>query len=380
MKKTGFKFTYYGAALLAALFFFSETALARNVEPLYLYAAPSKGGRPGASGGGHDHGEPKKGAKGSPAAGGQVSHDHSKMKDAGREPGKKPSGRPAYSGNGMKKYEAAMRPTPKRSYILSDKDISPDAKAYLMLADGSMGEAKLVKEKGQLKVEIETDMSDGPSHGANNVYVVDKKVVDDTLFIRTAKWINIHHSCGWGHDYRYDEQRNCPKSLGDIPLDINFERLWSGNLHADIVSGEILKLEAMHYGKPAAGVKVSVTTQEQWTKRLRTDEKGKASFRLIEDYFADDWSKFKRRNTGAFTVVAHLDKDESGRHDGQSYDKVSMVTTFHWKYNPAMEGYMSYSAGLYAGIFTIGIGGLGIFYHRRRKRKPLKETHLDEKA
>ena len=376
------KSTYYGAALLAALFLFSETGWARDMEPLYLYAAPSRGGRPGGSGSGHDHGAPKKEVKGRPAAEKQASHDHSKMKDASGKPGKKPSGRPAYGdkGSGLKKYEAAMRPTPKRSYILSDRNISDDAQAYLLLPDGSMGKANIVRGKDQVKVEIETGMGDGPSHGANNVYLVDKKVMDGTLYIRTAKWINIHHSCGWGHDYRYDEQRNCPKSLGDIPLDINFERLWSGNLHADIVSGELLKLEALNYGKPAAGTKISVTTEQQWTKRMRTDKEGKASFRLIEDYFADDWAGFKSRNTGAFTVVARYDKDETGEYKGEKYGQVSMVTTFHWKYNPSKEGYMSYSAGLNAGIFTIGIAGLGIFYHRQRRKKPLKEAHFDEKA
>lgn len=361
------KSTYYGAALLAALFLFSETAQARWIEPLYLYAAPSKGGR---------YGAPKKKAKPAVSEHNHAAHDHEAMKK------KKPSGRPVYGskGKGLKKYEPAMRPTPKRSYILSSKDISEDAETFLMKADGSMGEAKIVRDKKQARIEIETGMGDGPAHGANNVYVVDRQIKDGTLYIRTAKWINIHHSCGWGHDYRYDEQRNRPKSLDDIPLEITFDKLWSGNLHADVLSGDRLGIEALHYGKPAAGAKISVTTEQQWTKQMRTDDAGKTSFRLIEDYFADDWSKFKRRNKGAFTVVARYDKDESGEYKGQKYDKVSMVTSFHWKYNPAMKGYMSYSAGLYAGIFTIGIGGLGIFYHRQRKKKPLKETHLDEKA
>lgn len=361
------KSTYYGAALLAALFLFSESAWAREIDPLYLYAAPSKGGRYGgrpadAAQSGHDH----------------AAHDHEAMKK------KKNDHKQGYAskakGKGLKKYEAAMRPTPKRSYILSSKDISEDAEVFLMKPDGSMGEAKIVRDEKQTRVEFETGMGDGPAHGANNVYVVDKKVTGGTLVIRTAKWINIHHSCGWGHDYRYDEQRNSPKSLKNIPLEVTFDKLWSGNLHADVLSGDRLSIEALHYGKPAAGASISVTTEQQWTKRIRTDAAGKATFRLIEDYFADDWSEFKRRNKGAFTVVAHYDKDESGEYNGQKYDKVSMVTSFHWKYNPAMEGYMSYSAGLYAGIFTIGIGGLAIFYHRQRKKKPLKETHLDEKA
>ncbi|MDT8317401.1 MAG: hypothetical protein RQ824_05355 [bacterium] len=416
MKRTGFKFTYCGAALLAALFFFSKTASAvrgmsriywrscrigtvpallaallfsagmaeaKDIDPLYLYAAPSKGGRPGNRGGdGHDHSAPQKKRQGPPAAGGHSSREHGKTMDRAAETRKISSPQAGYGdkSKGLKKYEPAMRPTPKRSYILSDKDISENAKALLMLADGSMGEAKIVRGKDKVLVEIETGMEDGPSHGANNVYVVDKKVSGGTLYIRTAKWINIHHSCGWGHDYRYDEQRSRPKSLDAIPLEITFDKLWSGNLHAEVLSGDRLGIEALHFGKPAPGAKISVTTEQQWTKRLRTDENGKASFRLIEDYFAQDWSEFKRRNTGAFTVVASYDTDESGEYEGEKYDKVSIVTTFHWKYNPAAVGYMSYSAGLYAGIFTIGIGGLGIFYHRQRRKKPLKEAHLDEKA
>ena len=364
------KSTYYGAALLAALFFFSETAWARGVEPLYLYASPSKGGR---------YGAPKK--KGKPAEAAKSGHDHA-AHDHEAMKKKKPSGKPGYGGKkkGLKKHEPSMRPTPKRSYILSDKNISENAETFLMRPDGTMGEARLVKEKGQVKVVFENTMGDGPGHGANNVYVVDRQVKDGTLYVRTAKWINIHHSCGWGHDYRYDEERTIPKSLDDIPLEVTFDKLWSGNLHASVLSGDRLGIEALHYGKPAVGAKISVTTEQKWTKRMRTDDAGKTSFRLIEDYFSDDWKKFKRRNAGAFTVVARFDKDESGEYNGQKYDKVSMVTSFHWKYNPALKGYMSYSAGLYAGIFTIGIGGLGIFYHRQRKKKPMKETHLDEKA
>lgn len=355
---------------------------AKGIDPLYLYATPSRGGRPG--GGGHDH-APSTGRPGKDTAGqanDHNSHDHAKMKKRSEEGKKRPPGRRGYGGKmkGLQKHEPGMRPTPKRIYILSDKDISENAEPFLLRPDGSMGEARLVRDKGGVKVEFENPMGDGPAHGANNLYVVDRRVENGTLFVRTAKWIYIHHSCGWGHDYRYDKQRNSPHSFGQIPLDITFDKLWSGNLHADVLSGDVLTMEALHYGKPVAGAMISVTTEQQWTKRLRTDEKGKASLRLIEDYFADDWKEFERRNTGALTVVARYDADESGEYEGKKYDHISMVTTFLWKYNPAAEGYMSYAAGLYAGLFAIGIGGLGIFYHRQRRKSPLKEKWFDEKV
>lgn len=372
-----------GAAVLAALFLFAGQAEARDMEPLYLYAAPSKGGRPGRGGGNHEHSTAERyGGTSTGQTQANKPHDHAELKKDSEEIKKRSSGRRGYAGKSkdLKKYEPAMRPSPKKSYILSDKEISAQAEAFLLRPDGSPGKVHLVREKGQVKADFENPMGDGPAHGANNLYVVEKKVVDGTLVIRTAKWVYLHHSCGWGHDYRYDNQRNTPKSLVQIPLDITFDKLWSGNLHADVLSGDTLNMVALYYGKPAAGTKISVTTEQQWTKRLKTDEKGKAAFRLIEDYFSDDWGKFKRRHTGAFTVVARYSVDESGQFDGKDYNRVSMVTTFHWKYNPAKEGYMSYAVGLYAGIFTIGIGGLGIFYHRQRRKNPLKESYFNEKA
>jgi len=356
----------FGAAFMAALFLFSGTAASKEPDPLYLYVAPSKGGKPGG-------GRP---AGADPASG----HDHGSNGAGGTQ--KKEGGKPSQYGGGKAKgsinIEPSMRPMPKRSYVLSSSDISVNASAYLVLADGTLGKISLSRDEKEAKVEFETPVGDGPAHGANNVYVVDKKVAEGTLYVRTAKWISMHHSCGWGHDYKYNEERTAPRVLADIPLDLKVGSLWSGNFHDNVYSGDMIEIEAFNYGRPAAGTNISVTTDEKWTKRLRTDDAGKTSFRLIEDYFSDDWSRFNRGDKRAFSLVANYEAIEEGEYNGEKYEKVKMTTTLHWKYSPGKKGYESYSAGLYAGIFTIGIGGLGIYFHRSRKKNPLSSAALDE--
>jgi len=82
----------------------------------------------------------------------------------------------------------------------------------------------------------------------------------------------------------------------------------------------------------------------------------------------------------AFSMVASYETTEEGEYKGERYRKVKMTSTLHWKYSPSKKGYESYSAGLYAGIFTIGIGGLGIYIHRSRRKNPLIAAGLDEEA
>ena len=70
----------------------------------------------------------------------------------------------------------------------------------------------------------------------------------------------MHHSCGWGHDGKFDETLINPQSLDTIPFEIVVEKLWDTNFHARVTSGNRLLhhiniVAAMHWTVAKGGRK-----------------------------------------------------------------------------------------------------------------------------
>lgn len=279
---------------------------------------------------------------------------------------------------GKRRFESEHRPKPVRSYWLKGKNVSSAAEAYLLRADGAVEELSLAEDKGFKNLKVNMPMGDGPAHGANNIYVIDKNVVNDTLVVRTAKWTTIHHSCGWGHGYKYDEERLAPKNLSRAPLDIVCGALWNGSFHVTTNSGDNLACNVYSYGKPAAGAHISVVTEKGWKKEFQADETGAFSVRLIKDYYTSKWSEFDKRHTGKLFFSTEYELAENGELEGQKYDKVRMIATYPWRYSPSREDYTSYSHGLLIGSVFMIAPMVIVYAYRERRRKPFRETSFDE--
>jgi len=198
------------------------------------------------------------------------------------------------------------------------------------------------------------------------------------LVLRTAKWLTIHHNCGWGHDHKFNQKRLQPGSLDKVPLEIVVDDLWAMTFHSTVMSGDTINLSVFSYGQPAAGATVTIISDKGWRKRLTTDKAGRASFQMIRDYYPTSWSLFKRRKPGRLKFSAAHETDSTGTFDGEPYNRVKMLSTFSWRYYPAAREYSSLAYGLLVAVITMAASGVGIFFYRSNRSKNYRDISFDE--
>lgn len=271
------------------------------------------------------------------------------------------------------------RATPVKKFYLNIHDLSDSAKAYVLRPDGSILEGRLSHEEGAWTVTFDTKPMDGSMDGVFNVYVVDKQVSGETLLIRVAKINVINHSCGWGHKYRFHKERLMPKHLDSIPLEIVGYDLWNSYFHTQTMSGDRFVFSVLYYGRPVKAA-VTVRTQSGWMKMLKTDDNGQGMFQIIRDYYPDKWSDFKARKRSGLILRAEYEADEKGVYEGRQYNKVKIVTTLPWKYQPQRREYTSYAYGLGIAVAFAIAGGFAIYIHRERRKRPYREVRFNEKG
>ena len=277
------------------------------------------------------------------------------------------------------KHESEHRPVPVRQYWLSAFDIQSGLEGFVLFPDGKSQKATVKQVQSSWQVSFKTPRGDGPQHGIHSVYAVDKQVRDNVLYVRTAKWLTIHHSCGWGHGHKYSEERQTPAHLDAVPFEIVPPRLWDRNFHVRTKSGDQWLLKVLLNGKPVDNARVKVTTLEGWSKEMRTREDGTAQVQLIRDYYPKDWERFKRRRQNKLIVTAEYHINVQGEHEGKPYDRIQYSATLPWKYTPAEEDYSSYSSGLAVGGLSFLVTLIGVLFYRERRKKPLREVFFNEK-
>ncbi len=295
---------------------------------------------------------------------------------------------PAGHSGGLKEHKGGQRggggdhsehrATPVKTVYLNIHDLSDSAKAYVLRPDGSIGEGRLSHAEGAWSVTFDTKPMDGSMDGIFNVYVVDKQALDRTLLIRVAKMNAINHSCGWGHKHKFDKERQRPKHLDAIPLEIIGHDQWNSYFHTQTMSGDNFVFSVLHDGRPVKAA-VRVRTQSGWMKMLKTDDDGKGSLQLIRDYYPDKWNDFTARKRSGFVITAEYEADEEGVYEGKRYDRIKLITTLPWKYQPQRSEYTSYAYGLgITAAFAIA-GGLAVYIYRERRKRPYREVEFNEK-
>jgi len=283
----------------------------------------------------------------------------------------KPKGRP------QAVEESEHRPVPMRTYHFNEYRRLADVMAYVRRPDGSVIEPEL-RLGVNPSLSFATPLGDGPVHGANNVYVVEQGVDSHNLVVRTAKWITMHHSCSWGHDGKFDQSLIHPQPLASIPFEIVVDDLWDFNFHAKVTSGNQLHIAVLSYGKPVIGARVTLTTDQGWSKEVKTDQHGMASVQLIRDYYPSSWALFDRTHRSKFLVTARYDANKTGTYKGKPYERLSYVTTLPWKYSPSERDYSSYSYGLLIGTLALTVSGVGVYAYRERRKRPYKGIIFNE--
>ncbi|HSH14195.1 MAG TPA: hypothetical protein VLA15_10610, partial [Desulfurivibrionaceae bacterium] len=265
-------------------------------------------------------------------------------KTHGPSPGKR--GKPGGAGQSHGGHESEHRPQPLRTYWLNTCQISEQAEAFVTRPEGAVEPVAIERDGHEVKLAISTPMGEGPSHGANHLYLVDRTVENGILLINTAKWLTIHHNCGWGHDHRFNPARQAAQPFAGAPLEIVVERLWDTNFHSNVMSGDQISFRVLSFGRPAPGATVVIESDRGWQKRVTSDQEGRGIFQLVRDYYPEAGQLFDRSKTGVLRLRADYETGDGGQSGGQDYARTRMSSTFSWRYYPARREYVSTALGL----------------------------------
>jgi hypothetical protein len=212
--------------------------------------------------------------------------------------------------------------------------------------------------------------------GFYNAYAMRAAVRDGVLQVQLAKAELLRGTC-----CRQDIDPIHDRAIGDplLPLEIVREHEPDEKLFTRMVSGDTIHFVVQRLGKPLAGARVTMLTQQGWRKTALSDAEGRVAFTLIRDYFPA-WHDFKRRNRETFVVLAEAAANTAGTHAGSPYARVAYQATLSGRYQPSPYDYKSYAWGLGIAVFVCAFGGLGIYLYRRRRVKPFKEVRFSESA
>lgn len=277
-----------------------------------------------------------------------------------------PSGHEGHGGRKTGNEHSEHRATPFKRFYLNNHDLSESARAFVLRPDGSIREARLNHDEGVWSVTFDTKPMDGTMDGIFNLYVIDNKIVNDTLFIRVAKLNVVNHSCGWGHKFKYDKERLRPKYLEQVPLEIIGYDLWDRNFHSRTASGDRVAFSVLHYGRPISA-DVRVITQSGWMKSCRTGNDGNGSFQIIRDYYPERWSEFNARKKSGFSLIAEYETDKKGLFGDRPYSRIKYICTFSWKAQTNRIEYTSYAYGLLIMTLFSIVSGIAVFIYRQKR-------------
>lgn len=281
-------------------------------------------------------------------------------------------GAPAHWHDGEKsgRIPSSRRPQAVRTYLVQQPMLSSSATTILQRADGSVLMVDPVRGRRDGKISVPDAMSTATMPGQDNVYVVESRVEDGTLFLRTAKWCTLHHNGGWGDEHTFDHEPPLLRTCNLVPFEIVVQELGDDSLHSHLISGDTWEVNVLYLGKPAPGAKVRVTTERGWSREVTTNADGHATVRIIRDMSPVSWALFDPKQPGEVRIEAHYAVDEADALNDQEYRRVEMLSTFHGRYIPAQREYTALDYGLLIVTFSMAFSGLGVYIYRGRRRSP----------
>lgn len=246
-----------------------------------------------------------------------------------------------------------------------------DANLYLL--DANLTTKNVSTLKGQGCESVSFSM---PDNGYYNIFYIDEKIQNNTLYIKTAKYEikRFNHSAA----AVYDKQKMAAHTIEEAPFDILRIRKDNEDFLHKLHTGEKLRVQVLLSRKPLADAIVTLSTERGWSKNVKTDRDGVATFTLIQDYFPS-WKDFDKREKNGFLLQASYVKEEQGVIQNNRYNKIAYSATYPYYYYPSERQYSSYSYGLSITLITIIFLSLTVFLYRSKRQKPFKEINFDEK-
>jgi len=248
-----------------------------------------------------------------------------------------------------------------------------DIKAELYLLDANLEtkELKQSRDRGCKSVSFKM-----PDNGYYNLFYTDKQVQSSTLYVNSAKYeyMRFNHS----NDAVYDETKMSAHSIKEVPFDILRLREEGETFYHRLYSGDNIRLKVVLNSKPIEGANITLSTKTGWSKTIKTDKNGIASFVLLQDYFPE-WNKFDRRHKNKFLLTATYAENISGEYLYEEYKNIKYSATYSAIYYPGESSYKSYAYGLLAATATAILSWYVIYWYRRRREVPFKEVRFNEK-
>ena len=242
----------------------------------------------------------------------------------------------------------------------------------MIALDGKKTDFTAAPVAGRLTLKTEL-----PAVGYYDVYLEQRAVHDGKLQVQLPKVELLWASCV---AKEVDEEAVAKPIINpNSALEILRIHKPDEGCMASLVSGDVVTFRVLSFGKPLAGIPVTMITQEGWRNTVVSDQAGNAAFTVIRAYFPK-WLEFKKYHTDTFLVVAEMDKAETGELNGEPYSSSHYVATLPGKYRPSPYDYRSYAWGLGIALFVIVFGGLAIYLYRRRRLKPYQEVRVDDNA
>lgn len=208
---------------------------------------------------------------------------------------------------------------------------------------------------------------DGSMEGFYNIYIIERFVHGDTLYVQIAKAEELSHKCRNGH--KGIRPKMPPHSFTDnIPFEIIRKRIPKEDFHTFLASGDEVTFKLLLNGEAVKNANVHITTQKQWAKSIHTNSDGEITFQILGDYFSK-WKELNKKEIYKFLLKADYTAIEEGVYNKQAYKNIHYTCTMTEDYIPSETVYKSYVWALAVFVFVVTFLSLLVYLNRKRKRR-----------
>jgi len=252
-------------------------------------------------------------------------------------------------------------------YVLNSE--LPDAEIYCYTPHGQMLDCRVDSAKAYKEIGFNNQVE-----GYYNLYVIHKRIRNDTLYVQVAKAELLNHSCRNGHK-DVDDKILSHVYPEIIPLEITRSRTRLENLHFFVSSGDKIDYKITWFSEPLENAEITFTSHQGWQKITRTNSEGEASVQVIQDYFTP-WEEIDNRNIYHYLAVAEYTEEKGGEFKGQRYRYTHYMASLSDGYYPSKVMYssLSWALGLFL-LFSLLAGG-GVLLYRKRRIRVYREIKL----
>ena len=238
-------------------------------------------------------------------------------------------------------------------------------------AQQNLKETKVETSRGRTAYSF-----DVPNNGYYNLFVKNETLKNGTLFYRVAKLEFLNGTHGNEDIYTDSVKQTLQTDKSKIDL-LRLKDEDEESFFYRHAMGDALTFQALFNNRPLASADITVDMGSGWSRHLKTDENGLASFRIIRDYFPA-WSEFDKRHKEELLVTLTHTTDEEGMLNDQAYKNAKYILTYPASFYPNSSDFRSYGYALMIIMLTLLVSGIVVYRFRKNRTKPFREVRHEE--